>query len=596
MSFAILITIFVIILAVLLFATEWLSVDIVAILIMLSLIITGVVSPEEGVAGFSNQATLTVAFMFVLSAAMLKTGALQKLSFRLALIFEQHFTKGLLMMMLLIALISAFINNTPVVAVFIPVVLQIAHKSGVSPSKLLIPLSFASIFGGSCTLIGTSTNVLVSGMAAEAGIGPFDMFQLSPLGISLLIVGVAYVILWGIKVLPDRHKNGDLIKRFDLQNYITDLQLTEQSGWNNSRIMDVQLFRELQIDVLHVFRNGQLFTQPAGDFVLKKDDQLRVRSTLDAIKEIKNRARIVHTGITVANHEMRQQNTTLVELIVAPESDWQGKTLKELDFRRKFRSMPLAIRHRQEIQHENLYSSSLKAGDVILAEIKTHYIPELKAVEQKPRTPFILLSEEPLYQFHRRHFRITLSVLAGVVLLSALHILPIMVATLSATILLVLMGLLSMKEVYESINWRIIFLLAGALSLSKALANTGLDALFAEQIISKLGVYGPAVMVSGLYLLTSILTELMSNNAAAALITPIAIGVAQQTGVSPVPFLMAITVAASASFMTPIGYQTNAMVYATGHYRFKDFLKIGAPLNLLFWLLSSLLIPLLYQF
>lgn len=563
---------------------------------MLSLIITGVVSPEEGVAGFSNQATLTVAFMFVLSAAMLKTGALQKLSFRLALIFEQHFTKGLLMMMLLIALISAFINNTPVVAVFIPVVLQIAHKSGVSPSKLLIPLSFASIFGGSCTLIGTSTNVLVSGMAAEAGIGPFDMFQLSPLGISLLIVGVAYVILWGIKVLPDRHKNGDLIKRFDLQNYITDLQLTEQSGWNNSRIMDVQLFRELQIDVLHVFRNGQLFTQPAGDFVLKKDDQLRVRSTLDAIKEIKNRARIVHTGITVANHEMRQQNTTLVELIVAPESDWQGKTLKELDFRRKFRSMPLAIRHRQEIQHENLYSSSLKAGDVILAEIKTHYIPELKAVEQKPRTPFILLSEEPLYQFHRRHFRITLSVLAGVVLLSALHILPIMVATLSATILLVLMGLLSMKEVYESINWRIIFLLAGALSLSKALANTGLDALFAEQIISKLGVYGPAVMVSGLYLLTSILTELMSNNAAAALITPIAIGVAQQTGVSPVPFLMAITVAASASFMTPIGYQTNAMVYATGHYRFKDFLKIGAPLNLLFWLLSSLLIPLLYQF
>ena len=596
MSFAILITIFVIFLAVLLFATEWLSVDIVAILIMLSLIITGVVSPEEGVAGFSNQATLTVAFMFVLSAAMLKTGALQKLSFRLALIFEQHFTKGLLMMMLLIALISAFINNTPVVAVFIPVVLQIAHKSGVSPSKLLIPLSFASIFGGSCTLIGTSTNVLVSGMAAEAGIGPFDMFQLSPLGISLLIVGVAYVILWGIKVLPDRHKNGDLIKRFDLQNYITDLQLTEQSGWNNSRIMDVQLFRELQIDVLHVFRNGQLFTQPAGDFVLKKDDQLRVRSTLDAIKEIKNRARIVHTGITVANHEMRQQNTTLVELIVAPESDWQGKTLKELDFRRKFRSMPLAIRHRQEIQHENLYSSSLKAGDVILAEIKTHYIPELKAVEQKPRTPFILLSEEPLYQFHRRHFRITLSVLAGVVLLSALHILPIMVATLSATILLVLMGLLSMKEVYESINWRIIFLLAGALSLSKALANTGLDALFAEQIISKLGVYGPAVMVSGLYLLTSILTELMSNNAAAALITPIAIGVAQQTGVSPVPFLMAITVAASASFMTPIGYQTNAMVYATGHYRFKDFLKIGAPLNLLFWLLSSLLIPLLYQF
>lgn len=590
------VTLIVLVLATFFFATEILSVDMVALLIIVSLILSGVVTPEEGVSGFSNPATLTVAFMFVISSALLKTGALQKISFRLARVFEARFKTGLLMMMILIALISAFINNTPVVAVFIPVVMQIAHQSRISPSKLLIPLSFASIFGGSCTLIGTSTNIIVSELAQELGAAPFSMFEMTPVGLLLLFAGIGYMLFVGIRLLPARIPGGDLDGQFDYQNYITDLELLPKGGWEGKRIMDSLLFKELQIDVLHVFRDGQRFTQPPGDFILQDKDRLRIRSSLTNIKEIKNRARILGTTVLVGRHDMHLPNTTLVEMIVAPGSNWEGKTLKELDFRKKYRAMPLAIRHREDIQHENLYHTLLKPGDVILSEIKSHYLEELKKAERQPGTPYILFSEAPLYQFNKKHFHITLSVLLGIVLLVAFYLTTIMTATLCGTLVLLFFRVLRMKEVYEAINWKIIFLLAGALALSKGMINSGLDELIAHHLILKLGGWGPVILVSGLYLFTSILTEIMSNNAAAALLAPIAVGTAQQLGVNPTPLLIAITLAASASFMTPVGYQTNAMVFATGQYRYADYLKVGLPLNVLFWLLATLLIPIFYSF
>jgi di/tricarboxylate transporter len=591
------ITLIVIGIALVLFATEALSIDLVAMLIMISLVLTGVITPEQGVEGFSNRATITVAFMFVLSAALLKTGALQSVAYQLSAVFRQNFRLGLVLMMLLIAFISAFINNTPVVAVFIPVVIQIAYSSGQAPSKMLIPLSYASIMGGMCTLIGTSTNILVSGIAEQEGLPAFSMFQLSAVGVPLMLAGMAYMMLIGRKLLPDRQKDKTLTERFGLGEYLTELQLLEGNELSGQRIMDSALVKELEMDIIEVGRDGQRFTLPPGDFTLEAGDLLKVRCDVAKVKALKERVKIIADNtLKVGDNFLGEKNTSLVELVVTAGSTFSNRTLKSLDFRRTYRGIPLAIRHRDEVLHEHLYSVPLVPGDVILAEVKQHYISNLKQMEAEQDAPFVVLSEDRLSDFNRQQFALVMSVIGFVILTATLNWLPIMVSTLTGVLTLVLARCLSMKEVYEAINWKIVFLLAGALSLGAAMGNTGLDQMIAGGLVDHLGAFGPVAIVAGLYLTTSLLTEIMSNNATAALLAPIAIATAAQLGVSPLPLLVTVTIAASASFMTPIGYQTNTMVYSAGSYHFRDFFRVGAGLNLMFWVLASLLIPWVFPF
>lgn len=590
------ITLLVALAAVILFVTEWLTVDLIAMLIIVALVTTGVISAGEGLDGFSNGATLTVAFMFVLSAALLKTGALQMLAGRMADRFRRTPKKATLRLMLLVAAVSAFINNTPVVAVFIPIVGRIAATAKINPAKLLIPLSFASILGGMCTLIGTSTNILVSGIAEENGLPGFSVFTLAPVGLVLLVIGVVYLTYLGGRLLPDREAEESLADQFALHDYLAEIVIPDDSQLADQRIMDSAIVRELDMDIIEVRRGKDLFTLPPGDFRLVEGDTLKVRCDREKIKGLKDWVRVVDqsSGVRMMGTGLERNNSSLVEMVITPNSEFLGKTLRQVDFRRAYRAVPLAIRQREATLNERLYELPLTAGDVILAEVKTHYLAELQRIEQRQDSPFILLSSNTISDFKRTRFFFVLATIVGVVALATAGITPISIAALVGVCILVLGRTISMSEAYEAIDWKIVFLLAGSLSLGKAMSNSGLDESMAGLLtgsVSNLGIYA---LIASIYLVTNVLTEIMSNNATAALLAPVAIAAAQQLGVDPMPLLVTVTIAASASFMTPVGYQTNAMVYSAGRYRYRDFTRIGTPLNLICWVVTTLLVPVVF--
>jgi len=590
------ITLLVALIAVILFVTEWLTVDVVAMLLIVALVTTGVISPSEGLDGFSNGATLTVAFMFVLSAALLKTGALQMLAGRMAERFRTRPRYATLLLMLLVAFVSAFINNTPVVAVFIPIVVRIAASAKINPSKLLIPLSYASILGGMCTLIGTSTNILVSGIAESQGVSGFSVFTLAPVGLVLLLIGVIYLTYFGSRLLPNREAEDSLADQFALHDYMAEIVILDNPKLAGMRIMDSPIVRELDMDIIEVRREKDRFTLPPGDFRLAANDTLKVRCDREKIKSLKDWVRIVDgaNSVRLMGTGLDRDNSTLVEMVITPNSEFVGKTLRQVDFRRSYRAVPLAIRQREETLHEQLYQLPLTAGDVILAEVKSHYLAELQRIEQQQDSPFILLSSDTMADFKRTRFYFVLATIFTVVGLATAGILPISIAALTGVCALVLVGTISMQDAYEAIDWKIVFLLAGALSLGKAMGNSGLDQDVAGLLTGSLTNWGVYGLIALLYIVTNLLTEMMSNNATAALLAPVAIAAAQQMGLDPMPLLVTVAIAASASFMTPVGYQTNAMVYSAGRYKFSDFTRIGTPLNLICWLVTTLLVPLIF--
>jgi di/tricarboxylate transporter len=585
-------------LAIGLFITERLSIDLVALVIILLLVVTGVLSPKEGLAGFGDQATLTVAFMFVLSSALLGTGAVSTLGPRLSRHFRESPMRGMLMFMLLVGGISAFANNTPIVALLIPVVVQMAHTSGQAPSKLLIPLSYATIMGGTITLMGTSTNFVVSGVMTESGLAPLTMFQQTPMGLVFLGAGVVYMVLIGRKLLPDRKGSKDLGEQFSMRGYVTDIELLPGAPSVGRSIMNSALVKELEMDIIEIRRGEQLFTLPPGDMVLEAGDLLKVRCDVAQIRALKDRAHIsVQPALRLANDDLKARGTTLVELVITSSSPLEGLALGEADLIRTYRAVPLAVRHREEVVHDRLHDTILRSGDVILAEVKTHFIKRLKQLESTADAPFVILTEQSgVAEFDRRGFIGVALVLFAVVVASSLELTSVVVASLAGVVALVLTRSLSMKQVYEAIDWKIYFLMAGSLSLGLAIQRSGLADRIAGGVVDLLGDWGPVAILSGIYLITMLLTEVMSNTATAALVAPIAISTAATLRLSPTPFLMAVIFAASASFMTPIGYQTNTMIYGAGQYKARDFLRVGWPLQVMFWILASALIPVLYPF
>jgi len=593
----IIIVLVVLVLAIVLFATEILSVDIVALLIMVTLIVSGVISPTEGVSGFSNSATITVASMFILSAALFKSGAVVGLGNKMAELFQYNFWIAIVATMLVVGSISAFINNTPVVAIFIPILAGAAAKSGHSLGRLLMPLSFASMFGGVCTLIGTSTNILVSGIAAENGLEPFSMFEMSKLGVIFFGTGILYMLLIGIHLIPDRENGKDLVKKFGMGAYLTEIILEAKAPSVGKKIKDSPLVKNLDIDILEVKREGQKYFMPSGEMVLQESDILKVRCDLEKIKTLKEREGIkLKSDAKFEGQDMETEELTLVEAVIAPNSQFEGKTVKNVGFRQRYGATVLAIRHRGEIMREKVANTVLRSGDTLLIEAQKDKLDVLRQLQLHGRNTFLIVSEVGLPQFKTNKIAIVVGTIAAIILLASLNILPIMVAALAGCVFLILTGCISMEESYRAIDWKVIFLLAGAMSLGVALDRSGAAVLISDFLINIVGAWGPIAIVSVLYLLTSIMTETMSNNASAVLLAPIAIAASITMEVDARPFLMAITFAASSSFMTPIGYQTNTMIYGTGNFKFIDFVKVGGPLNLIFWVIATFMIPYFFPF
>lgn len=578
--------------AVILFATEKLSVDVVAVVVMATLIASGIVSAEEGLSGFSNSATVTVAAMFILSAGLFKTGAVNYLGDITSKLFKRNLWLGLISVMFAVAFFSAFINNTPVVAIFIPILLGVAKEIKASTSKLLMPMSFASMFGGVCTLIGTSTNILANSMATKQGQPPFSMFEIAPLGLAMFVVGTTYMLVIGIRLIPERRAEGDLIESFRLREYITEVVLLETSSSVGKQIKDAPLVKEIDINIIEIQRGEDTIPLPAATEVLKAGDILRVRCDLDKFKKIHQRQGVIFKPeIGWRDEDIQSFDAKLVEGVIAPHSEFIGKTLKDLNFREEFGATVLALRHRGVLMREKLSETKLDAGDALLLEVRKRRYNQLRQ-----NSAFVIISEVEQEKFRKSKIIPAIAIIAAVILTASSGYMDIVSAAVIGSILMVLVGCIRMQEAYNAIEWRIIFLLAGVLALEAAMVNSKAGDLISHQIISTVGVWGPIAMVSAFYLMTFVLTEMMSNTATAALLTPVAIATANQLGVNPRPFLVAVMFAASASFMTPVGYQTNTLIYGPGQYRFADFLKVGTPLNFLFWITATILIPVIWPF
>ncbi|NNE97561.1 MAG: SLC13 family permease [Pyrinomonadaceae bacterium] len=596
MTFEIALVVAVAICAVVLFATEKLSVDVVAVVVMSILLISGIITPEEGIAGFSNKATVTVGAMFIISAALFKTGAVSYLGNITSKIFKKGYWIGLITLMIAVGFFSAFINNTPIVAIFIPIVLGVARELKLSTSKLLMPMSFASMFGGVCTLIGTSTNILVSSIAEDYNLPAFTMFEFAPFGIILFAIGLVYMLTVGIRMIPDRRAEGDLIESFNLQEYITEIVLLDNASSVGKAIKDAPLVKDIEIAIIEVIRGGEAFPVPSPEMVLEAGDVLRIRCDLEKFNKIRQRQGVsLMPKFKWRDEDIESDDTRLVEAVVALNSYFINKSLKELEFRENFGATVLAVRHRGKLMRDLVSETKLDAGDALLLEVKKS---RYKTLKQNPS--FVIISEIEQERFRKSKIIPALVIVLGVIALATFNVVPIVVGSIVGSILLVLVGCITMEEAYKAIEWRIIFLLAGVLTLGVALERSGAAKLISSSVVDNIGTLGgelaPYAIVSVLFLITSLLTGVMSNNATAALLAPIAIGTANTMGVSSRPFLIAVTVAASVSFMTPVGYQTNTLIYGPGQYRFSDFLKVGTPLNIILWIAATLLIPYFWSF
>ena len=581
--------------ALVLFAWELFPMDVTALALLSVLLLTGFLTLDEAVSGFSNKAVLTVGLMFILSAALVKTGFVEVLAERLSSFGERGWL-AIGLFLVATSLISGLINNTAAVAIFIPLAIHLGQRFHISPSKILMPLSFAGIYGGMLTLIGTSTNLLVSSMVEQQGYAPLRMFEFLSMGLVFLAVGTIYNVFLVPRILPSRAGISSLTGKYHLSAYLTEFEIGENSPLIGSTCLQRGVNRNYDITVLSIIRGDRHIETDLRNQELREGDVLMARGTLEKFVQFREEEKVLMlTDKKMNQNELTSGDSTIVEGLVTQNSSLIGNALKDINFRNKFGSFVLAIRREGRTLREKIARIKLQFADTLLI-----FVPKSSFASLINNPDLAILQEHDISLHKVRFWWLAIAVIPLIMLFAATGIVDILQAALIGTVILFLVGAITPQEAYHSVNWSVIVMIAAFIPVGIAMERSGAAHILGSSIITFSDMFhpelAPRAAMSLLFFVAAFITSIMSNNTAAIVLVPVGFSIAGQMGVDVRPFIFAVAFGASTSFATPMGYNTNLMVYGPGQYRFADFLKVGIPLNIAFWLLATFLIPVFWPF
>ncbi|MBE2198044.1 MAG: SLC13 family permease [Anaerolinea sp.] len=617
----------VLIIAIILFVTEWLRVDVVALGVVVVLMLSGVLSTGEALAGFSNSAVLTIASLFIVGGAVLQTGLAGMVGRRVLQVAGNSEMRLIVVLMIAVALLSCFMSDTGTVAVLLPAVIILARSAKIAPSKLLIPLAYGSLLGGAATLIGTPPNIIVSDVLQEQGLRPFSFFSYTPMGLVLIVLGIGYVVIFARRWLPDRRAPLDsqpvatpeeLVNLYRLPDNLFRLRVRRESDLVGKTLAAADLRQEFGVTVIDIQRLEEprarlqlvwgrrreeerplptrTSIQPMPDTLIELDDLLIVQGNDQQMTQMSTRWNLAVQPVQDSSHttSLLNDEVGIVEVIIPPRSSLIGQTIVEAQFGTRYKLSVLGISGPTAKRSLDIKDTKLRFGDIILVQGPWKNILQLK----KQRRDFVVMGqpEAMIGAPNRQKALVALLILLGMVVILIFNVMPTAQASMLAALLMVLTGCLSMDEAYQAIDWKSIVLIAGMLPMSTALEKAGLVDIAAHGLVNTLGDIGPLAVLGGLFLLTSLFTQFLSNTATTVIIAPIAIVSARDLGVEPYAFLMAIAIAASMAFATPVASPVNTLVMGAGSYRFTDYMKVGIPLIFIALLAVILVLPLLFPF
>ncbi len=566
-----------------LFFRETYPTEVVAIAGVSLLLISGVLPYDRALTVLSNPAPWTIAAMFIVMGALVRTGALDALTTLAEAQAKHHPRRAIGLMIGFVALASAVVSNTPVVVVMIPVFVQLARSLDISASKLLIPLSYAAILGGTLTLIGTSTNLLVDGVARAEGLAGFTIFEVTPLGVILVLWGMIYLRFIAPLLLPHRDSMANLLSDKTQMKFFTEVVVPPDSTLIDRDVMGVELFKRDGVRLVDVIRGDASLRRNLQGVSLKIGDRVVLRTQIAELLSLQRDKNLKRVD------QVSAVETTTVEVLITPGCKMVGRSLGQMRLRRRFGVYPLAVHRRNQNIGQQLDDLVVQVGDTLLLGGASD---DLQRLAQEME--LVDVSRPAARAYLRGHAPVAIGALFGVVGLAALGVAPIFLLSVLAVAAVLILRAIDAEEAFSFVDGRLLTLIFAMLAVGTALQASGAVELIVKMLVPILSQLPPVLMIWVLYLITSVLTELVSNNAVAVVVTPIAIALAQALGVDPRPFVVAVMVAASASFATPVGYQTNMMVYGPGGYRFTDFMRVGIPLNLSIGLISSVMIPLIW--
>ena len=598
LSFDLIILLIVFAMLVTFFIFEVFALEVTAMAATAILLLFNVITIDDALSGFSNKAVITIGAMFILSRSLVKTGFLEVFADFMYNHVGNNKWITIATFLLVVSILSGLINNTAAVAIFIPLAINICQKFHISPTRVLLPLSYAAIFGGTLTLIGTSTNLIISDFIEKEGLIPFSIFEFTRVGSVFVLVGIIYNLLIARFFLPSRAIVSSLTQKYHMNKYLTEFLIKEDSSLVGKNIGDLELSEKYEIDIIKLLRKDKTISVNLDSHTIRAGDVFLVQINVKNLIRFKNEMKVsLLSEVKMNQEELEGSNHVLVEALITQQSSLIGRTLYQFNFRNKLSSFVLAIKRQNELLREKVAHIKLKFSDTLLI-----LVPRNKMNKLKSSLDFVVLEELDLHLRYERYWWISVIVIPLIMILSSLEIISITRGAIFGVVIILALRSISIQEAYQSINWTVIFLLAALVPISVAIRNTGADQLLGDSIIqlaeflSRFSSSHYMIYLSLLYFVTFVLSAFISNAAVAIILTPIGLYLASQLNIDPRPFLIAICFGASNSFMTPIGYQTNLMVYGPGEYRVKDFIIMGLPLTIIFWLIAMKLIPIYWPF